>query len=64
MQARRQRLTMFKKPYDTRSCSLRPEGDVKGNRRTPKDLSDQVGNVPIIVDKILPTQIRGKKGLW
>ena len=62
MQAGRQRSTTFKKPQDARSCSFRPKGDVNGNRRTPKDLSDRVGNVPLTVKKVLSMQIRGKKG--
>jgi hypothetical protein len=62
MQTGRQRSTTFKKPQDARSCSFRPEGDVNGNRRTPKDLSDRVGNVPLTVKKVLSMQIRGKKG--
>jgi hypothetical protein len=62
MQTGRQRSKTFKKPQDTRSCSFRPEGDVNGNRRTPKDLSYRVGNVPLTVKKVMSMQIRGKKG--
>ncbi len=62
MQDGRQRSTTFKKPQDARSCSFGPEGDVNGNRRTSKDLSDRVGNAPLTVKKVMSLQIRGKKG--
>jgi hypothetical protein len=54
--------TLFKKPQDARSCSFKPEDEVGGNRRTPKDLADRVGNKKLVVVKILSMQMRGKKG--
>ena len=60
--AGRSRSTTFKKPQDARSCTLKPEGEARGNRRTPKDLTDRAGKKILEVVKILSMQMRGKKG--